>query len=103
MSEPVFSDSISYIIDLLVKVDSIGYIAGLLTTIAFLPQVIKTWRSRSARDLSLAMLLIFTTGVFCWLLYGIAINRWPIIIPNVITFALTSTILFFKVKKSARS
>lgn len=80
--------------------DAIGYIAGLLTTVAFLPQVIKTWKSHSARDLSLAMLLIFTSGVACWLLYGIAISRWPIIIPNLITLLLTSTILFFKLRET---
>ncbi|KAF0116197.1 MAG: Cystinosin/ERS1p repeat protein [Rhodospirillaceae bacterium] len=87
----------------IVLIDAIGYIAGLLTTVAFLPQVIKTWRSRSARDLSLAMLLIFTIGVLCWLLYGIAINRWPIILPNIVTFLLTGTILFFKMREVFRS
>ena len=89
--------------DNVILVDTIGYVAGFLTTVAFLPQVIKTWRSRSARDLSLAMLLIFTTGVLCWLLYGIALNRWPIILPNIVTFLLTGTILFFKMRESIRS
>ena len=63
-----------------VFVDLIGYLAGSLTTVAFLPQVVKTWRLRSARDLSLAMLSMFTTGGLCWLLYGIALGRWPIIL-----------------------
>ncbi|VBB69334.1 hypothetical protein RIEGSTA812A_PEG_807 [invertebrate metagenome] len=83
-----------------VLADLIGYVAGSLTTVAFLPQVVKTWRSRSAHDLSLAMLLIFTTGVLCWLLYGIALGRWPIIIPNTVTLVLTSAILFFKLKEN---
>ncbi len=83
-----------------VLVDLIGYLAGSLTTVAFLPQVVKTWKSHSARDLSLAMLAIFTTGVLCWLLYGIALGRWPIIIPNIVTLLLTSAILFFKLKES---
>ncbi len=85
-----------------VLVDLIGYLAGSLTTVAFLPQVIKTWRSRSAQDLSLAMLAIFTTGVFCWLLYGITLGRWPIIIPNIVTLVLTSAILFFKLKENLK-
>ena len=83
-----------------VLVDLIGYLAGSLTTIAFLPQIVKTWRSRSAQDLSLAMLSIFTTGVLCWLFYGIALGRWPIILPNTITLVLTGAILFFKLKES---
>ena len=73
-------------------------LAGTLTTLAFLPQVLKTWSSKSARDISLGMFLMFCTGVFLWMVYGICIRDLPIVITNLITFILASTILFFKVR-----
>jgi MtN3 and saliva related transmembrane protein len=76
----------------------IGLIAGSLTTISFLPQVIKTWRSKSARDISLSMFLSFCMGVFLWIIYGILLGELPIIIANFITLILAGTILFFKFK-----
>ncbi|MEW6444934.1 MAG: SemiSWEET transporter [Pseudomonadota bacterium] len=78
--------------------DLIGSVAATLTTIAFVPQAIKTWRSRHARDLSLSMFLIFTLGVVFWLAYGLLIGAWPIIIANTITTALSGSILFFKLR-----
>ena len=74
----------------------VGSLAGLLTTIAFLPQVIKTYKSRSAKDLSLGMFLLFTFGVFAWLIYGIGINKLPIIIANSVTLVLAGMILAAK-------
>ena len=74
----------------------LGLLAGSLTTIAFLPQVFKTWKSRSAKDLSLGMFSIFTLGVALWLAYGILINDLPVILANVVTLILASTLLFFK-------
>lgn len=74
----------------------IGLMAGFLTTISFLPQVIKTWRSQSAKDISLAMFLSFCLGVLLWLIYGILQEDIPIIISNAITLILAGTILFFK-------
>lgn len=79
-------------------VNWIGFVAGTLTTIAFLPQLQRTWRTKSADDMSLAMLLIFTTGVFLWLIYGLYLTAWPIIVTNAITFILTLTILALKLK-----
>lgn len=76
----------------------IGLMAGSLTTISFLPQVIKTWRSRSAKDLSLSMFLSFSIGVLLWLIYGILLQDLPIIISNLITLILAGTILYFKLK-----
>jgi MtN3 and saliva related transmembrane protein len=76
----------------------IGYLAATLTTIAFLPQLLKTWRKRSAKDVSYAMLLIFLTGVFCWLIYGILIGSLPIIFANSITLVLNLLILILKMK-----
>jgi len=76
----------------------VGLAAAFCTTIAFLPQVIKTWRTRSTKDISLAMFLVFTTGIFLWLVYGLAVRDLPLIIANGITFVLSGTILYFKLR-----
>jgi len=76
----------------------IGLAAGTLTTIAFLPQVIKTWQSKSAKDISLGMFSTFCTGVFLWIVYGLSIGDLPILIANIVTFILAFTILVFKFK-----
>jgi len=78
-------------------VNILGTLAGTLTTVAFVPQVLKTWRSRSATDISTGMFLIFTLGVLMWLVYGLFIHSWPIIIANAITLVLASAILAMKV------
>lgn len=74
----------------------LGLVAGGLTTTAFLPQVIKTWKSKSAKDLSLGMFLLFSLGVALWLVYGIMVQDVPVIAANLLTLMLASTILFFK-------
>jgi MtN3 and saliva related transmembrane protein len=74
----------------------IGLAAAFCTTIAFLPQVIQTWRTRSTKDISLAMFLVFTTGIFLWLGYGAILHDVPLIAANGITFVLSGTILYFK-------
>ena len=76
----------------------IGLIAGLLTTIAFVPQLTKTWKSKSAKDVSLAMLVTFTTGVLLWLIYGLLIQAAPIIAANVVTLLLATAILALKIR-----
>ena len=76
----------------------LGLIAGGLTTVAFLPQVIKTWKSKSAKDLSLAMFFVFALGTLLWLIYGIIIQQLPIILANSITLALASVLLYFKLR-----
>ena len=80
------------------NVDLIGGLASALTTLAFIPQVWRVWKTRSARDLSLPMYLIFTTGVVLWLVYGLALGAWPIIAGNVITLFLASTVVAMKLK-----
>jgi MtN3 and saliva related transmembrane protein len=74
----------------------LGLLAGALTTIAFVPQVIKTWKTKSAEDLSLGMYSIFCTGVVLWLIYGLIKWDIPIIVANIVTFSLAMTILYFK-------
>ena len=76
----------------------LGYIAGFLTTIAFLPQVFKVWTTKSTKDISIWMFLVFTTGVFLWMIYGFFINDKSIIITNILTFTLALTILIAKIK-----
>ncbi len=78
----------------------IGLLAGGCTTIAFVPQVIKTWRSRSARDLSLGMFLIFTSGVILWLVYGLLVGDIPVIAANVVTLLLAGWLLIMKLRWS---
>lgn len=76
----------------------IGFLAGGLTTASFLPQVVKTARTRSARDLSEAMLLVFLAGLVLWTFYGMQVGSAPIIAANVITIGLVGAILVMKVK-----
>lgn len=75
----------------------VGFMAAALTTFSFLPQAIKTIKSKQTKDLSFGMYLAFTAGVFLWLIYGILIGDAPVIIANSITFILTITILILKI------
>jgi MtN3 and saliva related transmembrane protein len=77
---------------------AIGLLAGLLTTLAFVPQVTKVWRSKSARDVSLKMFLVFSAGVGLWLAYGILLGEWPIIVTNGATLVLALAILGMKLR-----
>ena len=76
----------------------VGFFAGFLTTISFLPQVVKTWKSKSASDLSLGMFSVFSLGVMFWLAYGFLIQEPPIIFWNTVTLVLALTILIMKLK-----
>ena len=79
-------------------VELVGGIAAVLTTISFLPQVLKAWRSRSARDVSLLMLLLFLAGVLLWLCYGLALGSLPLILANAVTAVLILAILAAKLR-----
>jgi MtN3 and saliva related transmembrane protein len=79
-------------------IDPIGYLAATLTTIAFIPQVLHTWRLRSASGISLGMYVIFTIGIALWLLYGVLLGAWPIIIANAVTLALTTFVLVLAIR-----
>jgi len=76
----------------------IGFLAAILTTVAFVPQFLKIWRARSAKDVSLGMYTVFTLGVALWLAYGILIHSWPIISANCVTLLLAGGVLAMKVK-----
>ncbi len=76
----------------------VGYVAGTLTTLSFVPQVARAWKLKETRDLSFAMLLLFALGVLLWSLYGVWTSSIPIIAANVITFILILVLLGMKVK-----
>ena len=76
----------------------VGYAAAILTTVAFVPQALKSWQTRDLSGVSLPMYSLFTVGVTMWLLYGVMLGSWPIIIGNTITVILASVVLALKVK-----
>ena len=78
--------------------DVVGYAAGLLASAAFVPQVAKTFRDRSTRDISLGTYMLFCAGVGLWLIYGLLIASWPVIISNVVTLALAGAVLVLKIR-----
>lgn len=78
--------------------DVVGTLAATLTTVAFVPQVWQVWRTRHTADISLAMYGLFSAGVALWLLYGILLGAWPIIIANSITLLLAGSVLAMKLR-----
>lgn len=76
----------------------LGYVAATLTTAAFVPQALKTIRSRDTRGISLWMYVVFTIGIVFWFGYGIVLGSWPMIVANAITFVLAATILALKLR-----
>jgi MtN3 and saliva related transmembrane protein len=80
------------------SVTFIGLLAATLTTVAFVPQVVRAWRTRSTRDVSLPMFLVLALGITLWLVYGAMINDLPLIAANLVTLILVLMILFFKLR-----
>lgn len=78
--------------------DWIGALAATLTTVAFIPQAWMTWKKRHADGVSLGMYSTFTVGVALWLMYGILIGAWPVIIANTLTLILALFILVMKIR-----
>ena len=78
--------------------ERIGYCAAFCTTTAFIPQLYRVFRLRTARDISLNTFLLFTLGVFLWLLYGLSTHSGPIIVSNAVTFILSLSILLLKLR-----
>jgi MtN3 and saliva related transmembrane protein len=76
---------------------ALGYLAGTITTISFLPQVLRSWRTRSTGDLSMSWLIAFISGVSLWLVYGIMLREPPIVAANAVTLALSLTLLWLRV------
>jgi len=76
----------------------VGLVAATLTTISFIPQALKTIKTRNTRDLSLSMYIILALGVSMWLIYGLIINDLPVILANAVTSVFIFTILFLKIR-----
>lgn len=76
----------------------IGYMAAFLTTVAYLPQVIRAWRTRSTHDVSLVMFVLLNVGIFLWLVYGVLIQDIPLIAANLVTLILAGSILYLKIR-----
>jgi MtN3 and saliva related transmembrane protein len=78
--------------------DLVGYLAAALTTCSFIPQAWLTFRTRDVRGVSLGMYTAFTMGIALWLLYGLLLSAWPIVVANAITLALAAAILLMKLR-----
>lgn len=76
----------------------LGLVAATLTTVAFLPQMFQTWRTKSAKDVSYIMLITFSSGLFLWLIYGIYLQALPIILANTVSLFFNLIILSLKIK-----
>lgn len=76
----------------------VGLLAGVLTTLSFLPQTIKTWKTKSTKDISLTMFLCFCIGVILWVVYGFYTQNFPVFVANFATFVLAFPILVCKLK-----
>ena len=79
-------------------IEILGYISATLTTIAFLPQIIKTIQTKSAKDVSMGMFVLFTIGVFLWIIYGILTKTYPVLIANAVIFCLALGQIILKIK-----
>ncbi|EGU49108.1 glutathione synthetase [Vibrio ichthyoenteri ATCC 700023] len=87
----------------MIDVTILGYIAAFCTTCSFVPQVLHILKTGDTASISLAMYSCFVLGVFLWLIYGIAMQDWPIIIANAITLMLASMILLLKIRDVLRA
>lgn len=76
----------------------LGYVAAACTTFAFLPQVVRVWRTRSARDISLAMYLVMVTGIALWIVYGLRIHSSPLVAANAVSLLLAGAVLAGKLR-----
>ena len=74
----------------------LGLLGGALTTSSFLPQVIKSWKTKSTGDVSIWMFLLLTTGIFIWAVYGFMIGSFPVVVANTFSFILSVTMIIFK-------
>jgi MtN3 and saliva related transmembrane protein len=77
-------------------VDILGYTAGAITSLTFLPQVIKTWKERSARDISLLMFVIAAVNETMWIVYGVLLDNWVIILTNAAVLVMSLIMIYFK-------
>lgn len=81
-----------------IGVELVGFTAATLTTIAFVPQAVKTFRTRDTRSISLGMYGVFTIGIAFWFAYGVMLGSWPMILSNIVTLGLAGAILTMKLR-----
>jgi len=81
----------------MISATALGYLAGSLTTVAFLPQVVRAWRTQSTTDLSFPMLALFSSGLALWTFYGVMLEEPPIVLFNAVTLLLTLVLVAIKV------
>lgn len=79
-------------------IDILGFVAAILTTCGFIPQLIKIIKTKSVKDVSFGMFAMFLAGVICWMIYGILIKSPPVIIANFASMIMNTTILVYKIK-----
>jgi MtN3 and saliva related transmembrane protein len=78
---------------------ALGFLAAVLTTVSFVPQVIYCWKTRDTRSISLGMYACFSLGVLLWLIYGLLVAQWPVVFANAITLVLALSILYLKIRQ----
>ena len=79
-------------------IESVGFAAGILVTISSLPQLIKSWKTKSTKDISISWLLINLTGQILWIFYGILKNSLSLVVMSSVTFAMVVSVLILKIK-----
>lgn len=95
-------DGLRSLLEMVSLLELTGLIAACLTTFAFLPQVVQTWRSRSTEGLNLPMLVVLTVGIALWTIYGIGTRQLPVILANGATLCLVAVLLVLKLRDSLR-
>ena len=80
-----------------VLITILGFVAASLTTLAFLPQTLQSWKTRDLSGISLSMYSLFTAGVILWIIYAISIQSWPVLFANVLTLGMSSSMLYLKI------
>lgn len=78
---------------------TLGFVAAALTTFSFIPQVVYCWKTRDTRSISLGMYACFCLGVLFWLIYGLLVQQWPVVVANAVTLLLASSILYLKLNQ----
>ncbi len=81
----------------------LGFVAGFVTTISFVPQVLRVYRNKSGRDISLWMVLLLSSGTFLWLIYGLQLKSLPIVAANAVTFMLVVLIFILKIYYASKA
>lgn len=81
---------------------SLGFAAGFLTTMSFVPQALHSWKSRSAGDFSWLWIVCFSAGLLLWFTYGLYLHNWPMILANSVTLLLVVPVVIVKLRNPAR-